>query len=121
MVGIGFGVFALGIGDGEAGLDGVEFVAADAAVEDFILAGGGVEVPFVLVVFGEGDGHGPFVVADVEGDGAVVVGGEIVLSVVGVEEFVEAMLHFDGIAGEDDLIAGGTEDVARLVLVVGAE
>ena len=71
FIGVGVGVFALGVDDGEAGLDGVEFIFADAAVEDFLFAGVDVEGPAVGPVFDEGDGYGPFVVADVEGDGAV--------------------------------------------------
>src|SRR5439155_22675354 len=65
-VGVAEGELALGVADGLADLDDVELVLADAAVEDLLLAGLGVEAPGVGLL-NEGDGEGVIVVADRKG------------------------------------------------------
>src|SRR6266436_4255450 len=60
-------VFALGIDVGEAHLDGVELVPADAAVEDLFAARRGVEAP-ARAVGHHGNGEGEIVRAHVEHD-----------------------------------------------------
>jgi len=66
------GVFTLGVQVNVADLNGLEFILADAAGEDFGLAGFGVEEPLAAGGFGDGDGERPVVVADVE-DGASAI------------------------------------------------
>ena len=67
VVRIGFSVLVLGIDDRQTDLNRVEFVAADPAADDFVLAGVHVKTPEVVtLVLDERDGHRPAIVADGE-------------------------------------------------------
>ena len=57
------GVGVLGFDEAVANLDGIEFVGADAAVEEFLLASLGVKGPFAID-FDDGCGEGPALIAD---------------------------------------------------------
>src|SRR5206468_10501597 len=89
-------IVALGINDREAHLDGVQFIAADAAIENFLRPSCGVEMPTVLR-FHERNRHRPLVLAD----------HEYCLGVTLEHEFVSVVISFDkGLAalGVGDLV-----------------
>src|SRR5258707_955852 len=57
------GVGVLGFDEAVANLDGIEFISANAAVEEFLLASLGVKGPFA-VDLDDGYGEGPVLIAD---------------------------------------------------------
>ena len=57
------GVFVLRLDEAAADFDRVEFVGTDAAVEDLVAPGGGVEGP-LAVLFDDGNGQGESILAD---------------------------------------------------------
>jgi len=122
MIGVGHGIFALGIHDGEADLDGVQLVTADTAVDDFLLAGGSVKAPLSLAVFiDNGDGKRPVGGADDDSDFTILGGDEGVFFVVSLEELVDVVTVGNGVAGGEKAGFGGAEDGLEGLLVAGAE
>ena len=80
--GIKRGIFILRLNICEAHLNGGKLVAADAAAQDFIETGLGVELPLTCFV-DEGNGKRPVVIANDEGPGSVSFHLDGVLGVIG--------------------------------------
>src|SRR6185437_2033137 len=97
-----------------------KLVAADAAIEQLIGAGGRVEEILVIAV-NDRDGEGPILGADDEGEIAGGRGLEDVLLIVHGEEIAGVEAIVDGIAGGNDVGGVGAEDFLKLLCVVGAK
>src|SRR5580700_3731027 len=99
-------VLLLGLHHRLADLDRVEFVFTDTPREDFLLAVGGIEVPFALA-FNQRDGHRPVVGAQVEENAAIVFGDEPMHLIVGRSDPRFRSLIRDRVAGNNDWFGAG--------------
>src|SRR5262249_41371504 len=95
------GVFLLRIDIGQRGLDRAQVVAADAAEQDFVAAGRGVELPAAVLAH-QRDRERPVLVADDELGLVSALRHHPVLGIVGVE-------HALARVGVSDVVAGGEE------------
>src|SRR5262249_61286577 len=96
-------VRALGIGIlrndyGEEELYRVQFILADAAEEDFLQAGFGIEAPAVAFLH-QRHRERPILLADNQGGVVVVLGFDLMLGVIGFDELVALVSVVDCIAG----------------------
>src|SRR4029077_19986473 len=101
------GIFVLRVDVGEAGLDGVDLVAADAAEEDLLPAGFVIEAPRVALVH-QRDREREIVFSD-DQRRTLALGMDLVLLVVGREELLANLLVGHLVAGRDDVLAGRAE------------
>ena len=106
-------------GDCIGDVDDGEFVASDAAGEDLVFSGGGIEVPLAVGVVFERDGEGVVVGADEQHLGAVGHFAPAVHDAVAGDECVGGVLVLHGVAGVEDVFRVGTEDCHEGVLIAG--
>ena len=111
-------IFVLGFDEAVTDLDGVQFIGADAAVKEFLLAGLGVEGPFA-VDLDDGYREGPVLVADDdEGSRASFWIDDDFCFFFGLGgESQGSLAVLGGFTGEDDLLAVGAEDLCECGLV----
>ena len=96
------GIFLLRVDIGRTGLDRVQLVAADAAIEDLFAAGRGVEPPAAVLAH-ERDRERPILAADDQHGFVVTLHHDLMLGIVGLDHAVARRRIGDWIAGGDDV------------------
>ena len=111
-------VVLLGLDQVVEDLDGIIFVGADAALEDFLLATFGVEIPGAAAVLDDGNGEGPVFRADIKRDGLIRLDDHAMHLFVAADKIVGHVLVGDFVASVDN-VAGirAKNDHDRLAVV----
>ena len=114
------GVFALRLHIGAADLDGLQFIFADAPVEDFLLAGLGVKEPLAAGKTRQRHGERIVVFADVDHRRVAILLFQLKMFTGTLHELVVGLLILDLVAG-DEILDGRTEEMVQGGVVVGVE
>src|ERR1039458_1504663 len=112
-------VLALRIHQGMQNLDGVVLIGADPAIEHFLYASLGVEVPRSSVVLYERDGRGPVLRPHVERCRLVGLDDDAMHEVVAADEVGDHLLFGNTVTGVEYFLFAGTENAIQHLAVVG--
>src|SRR5262245_26155597 len=102
------GIFVLCVDIGETGLDGAQFVAADAAKQDLLAPGGRVELPCPVLTH-ERNGKREVILPDDQDCLVVALHGDPVFGVIGGKKLLPRRRVGDRIAGRHDVAAVAAE------------
>src|SRR5882757_8323575 len=112
------GVFPLSADVSTDGFEGGEFIAANAAIEDLLLASGSIEEP-AAILQSDGDGKRPAIVSDFEGVTSVRLARQRVGLGKSFGEYLVIMGGLDAI-GVGHIIQGRAKESEQFIPVGGA-